>query len=128
MKGQRVKMLKYKYMSETEIINTILYVFKTFQNKEKRKKYLMKNLSLNEDQLKYVLKAQEKTNKRELFKLSAIEDELNYESIYISKYDTYLHFKPFGNILVFLMILLTFLALFVFALSFIYESITNIVV
>ena len=44
MKGQRVKMLKYKYMSETEIINTILYVFKTFQNKEKRKKYLMKNL------------------------------------------------------------------------------------
>ena len=128
MKGQRVKMLKYKYMSETEIINTILYVFKTFQNKEKRKKYLMKNLSLNEDQLKYVLKAQEKTNKRELFKLSAIEDELNYESIYISKYDTYLHFKPLGNILVFLMILLTFLALFVFALSFIYESITNIVV
>ena len=128
MKGQRVKMLKYKYMSETEIINTILYVFKTFQNKEKRKKYLMKNLSLNEDQLKYVLKAQEKTNKRELFKLSAIEDELDYESIYISKYDTYLHFKPLGYILVFLMILLTFLALFVFALSFIYESITNIVV
>ena len=121
-------MLKYKYMSETEIINTILYVFKTFQNKEKRKKYLMKNLSLNEDQLKYVLKAQEKTNKRELFKLFAIEDELDYESIYISKYDTYLHFKPLGYILVFLMILLTFLALFVFALSFIYENITNIVV
>ena len=53
-------MIKYKYMSEIEIINTILYAFKFFQNKEKRKKYLMKNLSLNEDQLKYVLKAQKK--------------------------------------------------------------------
>ena len=121
-------MLKYKYMSETEIINTILYAFKVFQNKKKREKYLMKKLSLNEDQLKYVLKAQEKTNKKELFKLSAIEDELDYENIYISKYDTYLHFKPLGYILVFLMILLTFLALLVFALSFIYENITNIVV
>lgn len=38
MKGQRVKMIKYKYMSEIEIINTILYAFKFFQNKEKRKK------------------------------------------------------------------------------------------
>lgn len=121
-------MLKYKYMSEPEIINTIQNAFKVYQNKEKRKKYLMKNLSLNEEQLKYVLKAQEKTNKKELFKFFAIEDELDYESIYISKYDTYLHFKPLGYILVFLMILLTFLALLVFSLSFIYESITNTVV
>ena len=117
-------MLKFKYIPEIDIKNIITYARNAYHSQESRDKYLKKQLSLSDEQIQFASNYTGSKLKYQLFKMARIEEEFKYSKIYIAKYDTYLHFKPYGLFAIISIVLFSFIALFISVLSFIYDDVT----